>query len=82
LIYSSKIKFPDVKHQVPYILGSSVIVVTTVWAGRLDSNLGRGWDFSLYHRLRTGSGSHQTSYPIGIGVPFLGDKANWAWLVT
>jgi hypothetical protein len=31
-------------------------------------------DFSLLHRIQTGSGAHPASYPVGTGDPFLGIK--------
>jgi hypothetical protein len=31
-------------------------------------------NFSLRHRVQTGSGAHPTSYPMGIGAPSLGVK--------
>jgi hypothetical protein len=39
------------------------------------SRPGRGWEFSLYHRVQTGSGVHPTSYPMGTRGSFPGDKA-------
>jgi hypothetical protein len=33
---------------------------------------GGGWEFSLLHRLQTGSGAHPASYPMGIGVKATG----------
>jgi hypothetical protein len=38
-----------------------------------------GGKFSLLHRVHTGSGAHQASYPMGTGDPFTGDKADGAW---
>jgi hypothetical protein len=36
-------------------------------------------DFSLLHRVQTGSGAHPASYTIGTGGSFPGDKAAGAW---
>jgi hypothetical protein len=35
----------------------------------------RARNFSLHHRVQTGSGSHPSSYPMGTRGSFLGDKA-------
>jgi len=32
-------------------------------------------NFSLHHRVQTGSGVHPTSYSMGTGGAFLGDEA-------
>jgi hypothetical protein len=32
-------------------------------------------NFSLRHRVQTGSGAHQASYPIGAGASYSGSKA-------
>jgi hypothetical protein len=39
----------------------------------------RGQKFSLLHVVQTGPGVHPTSYPMGTGCPFPGDKAAGAW---
>jgi hypothetical protein len=41
-------------------------------------------DFSLRHRVQTGSGAHQVSYPVGTGGSFPGGKAAgaWSWPLT
>jgi hypothetical protein len=39
-------------------------------------------NFSLHHRLQTGSGAHPASYPMGTGGSFPGSKAAWAWSYT
>jgi hypothetical protein len=36
-------------------------------------------EFSLIHVVQTSSGTHPVSYPVGIGVSFLGVKAAGAW---
>jgi hypothetical protein len=36
---------------------------------------GRGWEFSLHHRVHTGFGAHPTSYQMGTGYSFSGGKA-------
>jgi hypothetical protein len=33
------------------------------------------WNFCLHHRVQTGSGAHQASYPMGPRSSFPGDKA-------
>jgi len=40
----------------------------------LKCNLGAG-NFSLHHRVQTGSGAHPASYPMGIRGSFPGGKA-------
>jgi len=41
-------------------------------------------NFSLHHRVQTGSGAHPTSNPMGTTVSFPGDKAAgaWSWPLT
>jgi hypothetical protein len=58
------------------------------WDARA-SILGRGRYFSLLHRVQTGSGVHQPSYPMGTSTSFPGCKAaealSWslnAWSYT
>jgi len=48
--------------------GSSVTVVTRLRAGRpgLNSRQGQWWNFSLCHRIHTGSVARLASYPMGI----------------
>jgi len=36
-------------------------------------------NFSLHHRVQTGSGVYPASYPMGIRGSFPGDKAAAAW---
>jgi hypothetical protein len=40
---------------------------------------GRGSDFSLPHRVQTGSGAHPASYPMGTWDSFPGGKVAGAW---
>jgi hypothetical protein len=40
---------------------------------------GRDRDFSLHHRVQTGSGAHKASYPKGTMGSFLWGKAAGAW---
>jgi hypothetical protein len=37
-----------------------------------------GGNFSLLHRVQTGSGTHPTSYPMGSGGSLFGGKAGGA----
>jgi hypothetical protein len=64
---------------------NSVSRVTGLQVGRpgFDSRQGQR-HFSLRHRIQNGSGTHPTSYPIGTGGSFPGDKAAgaWSWLFT
>jgi hypothetical protein len=41
-------------------------------------------NFSLHHRVQTGSGAHPASYPMGTWGSFLGGKATgaWSWPLT
>jgi hypothetical protein len=41
-------------------------------------------NFSLQHRIQTGSGAHLPSYPVGTEGPFPGGKAAgaWSWPLT
>jgi hypothetical protein len=36
-------------------------------------------NFSLLHRVQTGSGAHRASYPMGTGTSLTGDKMARAW---
>jgi len=47
-------------------------------------SLGRGWEFSLRHRVQTGSGAHPASCPTGTRRSFPGRKAAgaWSWPLT
>jgi hypothetical protein len=49
-----------------------------------DSITGRSRDFSLRHRIQTGSGIHPTSFPLGRVLSFLGGKVTgaWSWPLT
>jgi hypothetical protein len=40
-----------------------------------NSQKGQWWNFSLHHRIQTGSVAHPTSYPMGTGGSFPGGKA-------
>jgi hypothetical protein len=66
-----------------------------LWAGIAQwysAGLRAGWsgvrvpgaagNFSLYHSVKTGSGAHPVSYPMGARGPFPGSKAAgvWSWL--
>jgi hypothetical protein len=44
-----------------------------------NSRRGQWWDFSLRHRVHTGSGAHPASYPVGTGSSYFGGKAAGAW---
>jgi hypothetical protein len=55
--------------------GSSVSIVTRLRLDERGSIPGRGRNFSLLHRIQTGSGVHTVSYPMGTGYYFLGIKA-------
>jgi hypothetical protein len=39
-------------------------------------------NFSLRHRVQTGSGAHPASYPMDIGGSFPGGKAGGVWSYT
>jgi hypothetical protein len=41
-------------------------------------------NFSLHHRVQSGSGAHPASYPMGTGDSFSGGKAagEWSWPLT
>jgi hypothetical protein len=58
--------------------GTSVCIETKQqvmgWAIGVQFPAGAG-NFSLRHRVQTGSGAHPASYPMGIGGLFLGSKA-------
>jgi len=45
---------------------------------------GRGRDFSLRHRIQTGSGAHPAFSPVGKVVSSSGDTAvySWSWPLT
>jgi len=45
---------------------SSVSLVTTYRLDDRDSITDRGKEFFLRHRLKTGTGAHSASYPMGI----------------
>jgi hypothetical protein len=38
------------------------------------SSPARGWNFSLHHRVQTGSGAHPASYPMGTRGSFPEEK--------
>jgi len=44
----------------------------------------RAGNFSLHHRVQTGSGAHPASYPMGTRGSFPGGKAagTWSWPLT
>jgi hypothetical protein len=67
-MYSSHYKSPDssVGIATDHGLDDRMIGVRIpVWAG----------NFSLRHRVQTGSGAHPASYPMGTGGSFRGGKA-------
>jgi len=41
-------------------------------------------EFSIHHRVQTGSGAHPASYPMGTTSYFPGGKAtgSWSWSLT
>jgi len=51
------------------------------WGVRVPAGAG---NFSLLHRLQTGSGAHPASYPVGTRGSFLGGNAAgaWSWSLT
>jgi hypothetical protein len=63
-------------------------------AQRYSAGLQAGWsgvrvpvvagNFSLYHRVQTGSGAHPASYPMGTRGSFPGGNAasKWSWALT
>jgi uncharacterized membrane protein YgcG len=48
------------------------------WGCRVRFPAGAG-NFSLHHRVKTGSGAHPASYPTGTGGSYSGGKAAGAW---
>jgi hypothetical protein len=61
---------------------SLVSIVGIVTGYRLDDQgvggVPLGSRFSFLHVVQTSSGVHPTSYPMGTGGSFHGDKAAWA----
>jgi hypothetical protein len=65
------------------------ITLTDLFAQRYSAGLRAEWsggrlvvetgNFSLHHRVQTGSGAHPDSYPIGTRGSFPGGKAVWSW---
>jgi hypothetical protein len=51
---------------------STVGIVTGYMLDGQGSIFDRSRDLSLLHNIQTGSGVHPSSYPIGVGGPFLG----------
>jgi len=49
-------------------------ITNLIWVG----------NFSLHHRVQTGSGAHPASYPISTRCPFRGGKVvgAWSWSLT
>jgi hypothetical protein len=47
------------------------------WSGLRDP--AEAGNFSLHHRVQTGSGAHPAPYPVGTRSSFPGDKAAGAW---
>jgi hypothetical protein len=56
-----------------WIRDSSVNMVTRLRAAGFRFPAGTG-NFSLHHRVQTGSGAHLASYPMGTGGSFPGGK--------
>jgi hypothetical protein len=50
------------------------------WSG-IRVPVGAG-NFSLHHRVQTGTGAHPASYPMGTGGSFLDGKVAGAWSYT
>jgi hypothetical protein len=63
---------------------SSVDIVNTLRAGRLEFDPRRFGNFSPHHRVQTGSGAHRAFCPMGTEGSFSGGKAAgvWNWPLT
>jgi hypothetical protein len=59
-----------------YVWGSSMSIVTRLWAGQLGFNSQQGKEGILFfcHHVQTGSRAHPASYPMCIEGFFPGDK--------
>jgi hypothetical protein len=51
------------------------VYIYELWAGRLRFDSRQRQEFSLLHRVQTGSGAHLASYPMDTGGEFLQSKS-------